>query len=705
MASRSIGTLTVDLLAKTFGFEQGMDRAAKTADKRMKEIERTALKFGAAVGTAITAVSLATKNAIDGMDDLSKAAQRANTTTETFSALAYAANLADVSIEDLQTSFGRLAKAQATALDENSKQAKVFDALGIATKDVEGNLRDTAEVFKDFADAFKDNQGSPEIIAAGMEIFGRSFQNLIPLLKDGEEGLNAAMQEAKDFGQVISTETGKQAEAFNDNLTRLMLISKGLANTFAAELLPDLVDVSGGMVSSAVASDDLTESIKDLAGGVGDLIKFAGQATTFLEGLRQTLVGLEKQGNAAFQSLNPANWTSGGLAALKAQYDAGTAMINDAFGGGTAGTAAAPSALDIDQQAIAAAKKAAQDAAKSEKDREAYLKALREALGGGGETKGGGKSDAQREAEQLQSAYESLSASLQENIALFGQESQAAKVAYDLENGSLKALDETRKAELLTLARQIDALNEAKVLREEEEELIKRENQRIEDGLKYGREVTESLEFEIELLGKSNREREKAITLSQLSAEARIAEGEAISRSIDRLYDEMDRIELMDGFRDSFQNFFADVISGTESVSDAFKNMLDDINAMILRRITENWVEQLFGAFGSNQGGAAGGNWFNMIAGIFGGGKASGGIAHANRLYEVNESGMEMASVNGRDYLLTGSKPVQITPNSGMGGMQQTNVFTIQGKIDRRTEDQIVQQVGRRTQMAMARNG
>lgn len=38
MASRSLGTLTLDLIAKIGGFESGMDRAARTADRKAKEI-------------------------------------------------------------------------------------------------------------------------------------------------------------------------------------------------------------------------------------------------------------------------------------------------------------------------------------------------------------------------------------------------------------------------------------------------------------------------------------------------------------------------------------------------------------------------------------------------------------------------------------------------------------------------------------------
>src|SRR5690606_29181041 len=188
MAARNLGSLTIDLILKTVGLTQGADKAQRELEKRAKEIEKTAKRVGAAVGTALVAggalVANQLRNTINQMDELSKAAQRANMPTEEFSKLAYAGELADVAMQDLQSSMGRLAKAQGDAQRETSIQAQVFEALGIATKDAEGNLRSTHDVLLDFADSFKELKGSPEIMATGMNIFGRSFQNLIPLLKD-----------------------------------------------------------------------------------------------------------------------------------------------------------------------------------------------------------------------------------------------------------------------------------------------------------------------------------------------------------------------------------------------------------------------------------------------------------------------------------------------------------------------------------------
>ena len=62
-ASRSLGTLTLDLIAKIGGFEQGMDRAARTADRKGREISKAARQRAketeeawASVGTAIGAI-------------------------------------------------------------------------------------------------------------------------------------------------------------------------------------------------------------------------------------------------------------------------------------------------------------------------------------------------------------------------------------------------------------------------------------------------------------------------------------------------------------------------------------------------------------------------------------------------------------------------------------------------------------------------
>ena len=240
----ALGSITIDLLLKTGAFNND----AKLAERRLKDLGATAKATGTAIGVAFAgAVGVAAnsiRNAVNRMDDLSKAAQRAQLPTEEFSQLAYAGELADVAMGDIVSSMGRLARAQSDALGGSKQQAAAFRALGIEISGADGRMRSTQQVFMDFADAFQQHKGSPEIMALGMQLFGRSFQTLIPLLKDGREGLQAASDEADRLGVTLSTEAGASAEEFNDNMTRLQKSVQGMWQAVAVELMPDLLRFS-----------------------------------------------------------------------------------------------------------------------------------------------------------------------------------------------------------------------------------------------------------------------------------------------------------------------------------------------------------------------------------------------------------------------------------------------------------------------------
>ena len=170
---------------------------------------------------------------------------------------------------------------------------------------------------------------------------------------------------------------------------------------------------------------------------------------------------------------------------------------------------------------------------------------------------------------------------------------------------------------------------------------------------------------------------------------------------------EMENARFLDGVRSRFSGFITDVVTGTESIKDAFKSMLDNIAAMITQRIAENWVEQLFGQRGTTGAGTPGGNWFGTIMGaLFGGNRATGGWIGAGKFAEVNERGIEMATVRGRDYLLTGGAPVEITPNHrlgvGSGGNITQNFYNpVMSNIQ--TDQQRAREEARKAQRATAR--
>lgn len=302
----ALGSIVIDLLLKTGAFETD----TKKAERRLKEMEKTAKRVGAAIGTAIvggvTAATYAIRSQIQAMDDLSKAALRAHMPTEEFSQLAYAGSLADVEMGNLVTSMGRLARAQADAQRGLATQTDAFRKLGIEFEDANGKVRAGMDVLKDFADVVRRRKGDPEVLAAGMQVFGRSFQNLIPLLSQGREGLEAAADEADRLGYTLDTQAGQQAEEFNDNLARLQTGIQGVWRAVAADLLPDLVRLTDEMVRSGTEGDKLASTATKIADGirviadaamfVGRIFNVAGNAiatlTAYVDALYKSLHGL-----------------------------------------------------------------------------------------------------------------------------------------------------------------------------------------------------------------------------------------------------------------------------------------------------------------------------------------------------------------------------------------------------------------------------
>src|SRR5688572_9620971 len=123
MAARSIGVLTLDLVARVGGFTSGMTAAERAADKSLSAIEKRAYQFGQTLGkglkvaglaavAGIGALAVAIKSSIDGIDELNRSSQQIGITTEELSKLAYAGELADVSLDSLTSALGKLTKAQ-----------------------------------------------------------------------------------------------------------------------------------------------------------------------------------------------------------------------------------------------------------------------------------------------------------------------------------------------------------------------------------------------------------------------------------------------------------------------------------------------------------------------------------------------------------------------------------------------------------------
>lgn len=236
-----------DLSFSIFGrdkTQQAFNAAGSRAAKLGQQVDRLQRGFavaGAAMAAAAGGVALAMRGIINEADKMSKAAQSVGLATEELSQLAWAADLSGVSFEQLTGALGKLAQASAGSLrSATSEQALAFKALGVEVQRADGMLKDNRALLGEVADRFAGMQNSAEKTALAMAIFGRAGKQLIPMLNQGEAGLQAMGDEAERLGIVIDTQTGLRAEAFNDTLNRMGKVMKGVMTEITAGALPTL---------------------------------------------------------------------------------------------------------------------------------------------------------------------------------------------------------------------------------------------------------------------------------------------------------------------------------------------------------------------------------------------------------------------------------------------------------------------------------
>jgi len=210
------------------------------------------------------------KTAIDTADQFEKMSQKVGVSVEWLSALSVQAKLADVSTESLQGGLSKLAKNAADAAGGSKQQAAAFAAIGVAVKDAAGNLKPMDTLLAEVAGKFASYRDSAAKTALAQEYFGKSGAELIPLLNQlGQQGFAKAREEAEKYGAVISGDTAKASEQFNDNLTKLKIEAGGFATAVTAQLLPGL----NKLTESMVAAGETTNRYGDAATTISNVIK------------------------------------------------------------------------------------------------------------------------------------------------------------------------------------------------------------------------------------------------------------------------------------------------------------------------------------------------------------------------------------------------------------------------------------------------
>jgi hypothetical protein len=253
---------------------------AEKTDSKTAFLNKSLLALGAAGAVAATALAVGVKSAINTADSYAKLSQRLGIAVKDLGALAHAADLSGVSLDSVAMGVQFLSRNMANALeDATGATAQSFKTLNISVTDAQGNLRGTQDVLNDLADRFQAMPDGAQKTAFAMDLVGRGGAMLIPLLNGGSAAMEDMRKEAEALGLVMTEETAKAAEQFNDDLSRVASGLTGVFNIISAQVLPALVTLSEKMV---IATKDGVQFFSENLGVLNEVLDRALVAATLV---------------------------------------------------------------------------------------------------------------------------------------------------------------------------------------------------------------------------------------------------------------------------------------------------------------------------------------------------------------------------------------------------------------------------------------
>ncbi len=247
--------------ANKFGDEvQDTGKQANDAAGKFEKLGGILKGVGAAMGTAFVVVGAAAVGAAKSLTDMTVGASKyadniltmssvTGMSTDRLQAYSYAAELVDTSLETLTGSMARNVRSMSSAQSGTGKMAEAYKVLGISVTDANGNLRDAETVYWEAIDALGNVSNETERDALAMQLFGKSAQELNPLIAQGSAGIAQLTDEAKRMGAVLSTESLEALGKFDDSMQRLKSGGEAAKNTLGMVLLPQLQVLADGGVS------------------------------------------------------------------------------------------------------------------------------------------------------------------------------------------------------------------------------------------------------------------------------------------------------------------------------------------------------------------------------------------------------------------------------------------------------------------------
>ncbi|MGC8435869.1 phage tail tape measure protein [Mixta calida] len=486
MASKSLGTLTIDLIAKVGGFVSGMDQAQRASQKWSKQVQQDSavseaaiLSVGAAFKTAAVSAGSAgfalLKSTAEQVNATDQWAKSLKMSTQDLLAWQFAAEKAGVEGDKMSDIFKDLSdKIGDAVLNKSGEAVDALNLLGLSAEKLSKVTPDKQMLaIGDALGKISTNAGKVNIL----ESLGDDLSKLLPLFDNNNEKLKQFIQLAKDYGVAPDPQSiddlVKVNSLFQDMEAQVkglkMEIATGLANVDLSPLNNSLKDIHRVLTDPEVMKGlvSLVSEVAELAGWLVKAAAAAGELAAKSGNSMSALGGNIDKDNLD-QVQERIKVLNGYLDQRSGYYDQEQSFVGWITG--------------------------KDDSVKAMKDELAELVALRDKLLnkpttalpaiqatiantsefnlGKGQTNG--KATPDSGAKRLESAFKATEQSYMRQIALIdttgkktAEVTEAQKLQFDLADGKLSGINDKQKTRLEQLAQEVDRLNAVKKANEE----------------------------------------------------------------------------------------------------------------------------------------------------------------------------------------------------------------------------------------------
>lgn len=294
MAGKSLGTLTIDLIAKVGGFVQGMDKAERASQKwsaqvkkDAKEVGASIVAIGAAAATAAVGIGAAglavVKNTAQQVTEADRWAKSLKMSTQDLLAWQYAAEQAGLTGDNIADIFKDINdKVGDAVLNKSGEAAQALDTLGLSAEKLSQQSPDKQLLAISSAlQKIPSQAGKTNIL----ESLGNDLSKMLPLFDNNNEKLKQFIQLSKDFGVAPPQEDIDNLVKVNQFFQDIETSARGLKMEIASGLATvDLSPLQDGLdeIRDVFTDPAILQGLSDL---VGEAISLAGVVGRIAGGL------------------------------------------------------------------------------------------------------------------------------------------------------------------------------------------------------------------------------------------------------------------------------------------------------------------------------------------------------------------------------------------------------------------------------------